>query len=167
MLNSNIVLVLESIEIKGGIGTKWAYQSRDLLFKISSRNNRTMCEICSKLTRKTPERCHWRRSGVFIVNFKQISHFVCYFICWLWTSKCRLGLLIFTKLTEVTDTFLKIITLKIFPIFTVNLFCNRGLFLRILRNFEKQLFYRNLRLCALLLDLNMFCLFCLLISIQE
>ena len=29
--------------------------------------------MCSKLTIKTPER-HWRRSGVFIVNFKHNSH---------------------------------------------------------------------------------------------
>ena len=39
-----------------------------------------MCEIYSKLImktpepRKTPERRQWRRSGVFIVNFEQISH---------------------------------------------------------------------------------------------
>ena len=32
------------------------------------------CEICSKLTIKTPERRHWRRFGVFIVNFEHISH---------------------------------------------------------------------------------------------
>ena len=31
-----------------------------------------MCKICSKLTIKTPERRHSRRSGVFIVNFEQI-----------------------------------------------------------------------------------------------
>ena len=37
-------------------------------------NNRAMCEICPKLTLKTPERRHWRRSGVFIFNFEQISH---------------------------------------------------------------------------------------------
>ena len=35
---------------------------------------RKMCEICSKLTIKTSERRHWRRSGVFIVNFEQILH---------------------------------------------------------------------------------------------
>ena len=33
-----------------------------------------MCEICSSLTIKIPERHHWRHSGVFIVNFEQISH---------------------------------------------------------------------------------------------
>ena len=36
-----------------------------------------MCEICSKLTIKTPERCHWRRSGVFIVICEHILHLPC------------------------------------------------------------------------------------------
>ena len=31
---------------------------------------RTRCDICSKSTIKTPERCQWCRSGVFIVKFK-------------------------------------------------------------------------------------------------
>ena len=30
-----------------------------------------MCEICSKLTIKTPERCQLHRSGVFVVHFEQ------------------------------------------------------------------------------------------------
>ena len=29
--------------------------------------------ICSKLTTKTPERCHWCRSSVFIVNAEHIK----------------------------------------------------------------------------------------------
>ena len=33
-----------------------------------------MCEICSKLTINTRERHQWSRSGIFIVNFEQISH---------------------------------------------------------------------------------------------
>ena len=32
--------------------------------------------MCSKLTIKTPERCHWCRSGVFIVKFEYIKHLV-------------------------------------------------------------------------------------------
>ena len=32
------------------------------------------CEICSKLTIKTPERHQRHCSGVFIVNFEHISH---------------------------------------------------------------------------------------------
>ena len=38
-----------------------------------------MCEICSKLTIKTPERRHWRRFGVFIINFEDISQLVLVF----------------------------------------------------------------------------------------
>ena len=36
------------------------------------------CEICSKLTIKTPEQ--WRRSGVFIVKFEHISHLLLVFL---------------------------------------------------------------------------------------
>ena len=50
------------------------------LFKVNNRNTRTRCEICSKLTINTPERRQWRRSGVFIVNFEHISHFVLVFL---------------------------------------------------------------------------------------
>ena len=44
------------------------------MFKVSNRNTRKRCEICSKLTIKPPKRCHWRRFGGFIVNFEHISH---------------------------------------------------------------------------------------------
>ena len=44
------------------------------MFKVSNRNTRIRCEICSKLTIKTPKRRYRGRSGVFIVNFKHISH---------------------------------------------------------------------------------------------
>ena len=57
------------------------------LFKVKNRNTRKRREICSKLTRKTPERHHLRRFGVFIVNFKKISHlFSMCFYCQLWTE---------------------------------------------------------------------------------
>ena len=46
------------------------------LLKVNNGNIRTRGEICSKLTMKTPDRRHWHRSGVFIVNFEHISHFV-------------------------------------------------------------------------------------------
>ena len=35
-----------------------------------------MWDICSKLTTKTPQRRHWQRSGIFIVNFEQILHII-------------------------------------------------------------------------------------------
>ena len=41
------------------------------LFKVNNDYIRTMCEVCLKLTRKTPEGRHkWRRSGAIIVNFE-------------------------------------------------------------------------------------------------
>ena len=48
--------------------------------KVNNRNTRTKCEICSKLTIKTPERRHWRPSGVLIVKFEHISHLVLVFL---------------------------------------------------------------------------------------
>ena len=44
------------------------------LFKVSNRNVKTMCEICSKLTRTTSLTC---RSCVFIINFEQIFDCSC------------------------------------------------------------------------------------------
>ena len=45
------------------------------MFKVNNENLRTMCENSSKLTIKIPERRHWRRSRVFIINFEQIFFF--------------------------------------------------------------------------------------------
>ena len=64
------------------------------LLKVNNKNTRTTCEICSKLLIKTPERLHWRRSGVFIVNFEQISHIVIWFLLF----KCRLSVIHLTAL---------------------------------------------------------------------
>ena len=50
------------------------------IFKDDNRNTRTKCEICSKLTIKTLARRHWHCSGVFIINFGYISHFVLVFL---------------------------------------------------------------------------------------
>ena len=41
-------------------------------FNVSNRSTKNRCEICSKLTTKTPEWRQWRRSGVFIVTFEHI-----------------------------------------------------------------------------------------------
>ena len=57
-----------------------AHQAGIHLLKVSNRNNRTRCEVCSKLTIETPERHLWLRSGVFIVNFKHISHLALVFM---------------------------------------------------------------------------------------
>ena len=42
------------------------------LLKINDANTRTMCEVYSKSTIKTPERCQLPHSSVFIANFEQI-----------------------------------------------------------------------------------------------
>ena len=49
------------------------YPAGIYLFKVNNRNTRTMCEICLKLTIKTTERHHWRRSVVFIVDSEQVN----------------------------------------------------------------------------------------------
>ena len=51
----------------------WFITTTLYLVKFNNRNTRKRCEICSKLTIKTPERRHWRRAGVFI-NFQHILH---------------------------------------------------------------------------------------------
>ena len=43
------------------------------------RNTRTLCQICWKLTVKTPRR-HWSCSHAFIVNFEQILYIVLVFL---------------------------------------------------------------------------------------
>ena len=45
------------------------------LFTINNNNTGKRCEICPKLTIKTPERRQWRCSGVLKVNFEYISRF--------------------------------------------------------------------------------------------
>ena len=56
------------------------------MFKVNNRNTITRCEICWKLTIKTPEWRQWRRSGVFIVNREHISRLVLVFP-WLTLSR--------------------------------------------------------------------------------
>ena len=55
-----------------------SYPADNYLFKISNVNVKTMCDYL-KLTLKTTEQRHWRRSGVFNVNCEQISHIVVVF----------------------------------------------------------------------------------------
>ena len=50
------------------------------MFKVNNRNTSTRYEIGSKLTIKIPERRHWCRSGVAIVNFEHMPHLVQVFL---------------------------------------------------------------------------------------
>ena len=58
-----------------------SYPASKYMFKVNSRNTEARCEICQKLTVKTPE----SRSVVFIVNFEHGSHLVlvCFFLLFL------------------------------------------------------------------------------------
>ena len=51
----------------------WNEPTGFYLFKVNNENIRNMYEIYSKLIRKTPEWCQWRRFGVFLVNFEQAN----------------------------------------------------------------------------------------------
>ena len=46
------------------------------MFKVNNGNTRAMCEICSKLIKKTPERCQQINVDI---NFEQISYIVLVF----------------------------------------------------------------------------------------
>ena len=50
------------------------------MFKVNNKNTRTRCEVCSKLTSKTPEQHHCHCSGVFIVNFEHTSQLALMFL---------------------------------------------------------------------------------------
>ena len=56
------------------------YPAGIYLLKINNKNSRTRCEICLKLTIKTPKRRQCRHSGVFMVNFEHISHLALVFL---------------------------------------------------------------------------------------
>ena len=56
------------------------FPAGNYVFKVNNRNTRTRCEICSKLTIKTPKQRLWRPSDVFIVNFEHISHLALVFL---------------------------------------------------------------------------------------
>ena len=60
-------------------------------FKVDNKNTTKRCEVCSKLTIKTPEKHHWHCSGIFIGNFELILHHFLVFLLLFWTSKCWLG----------------------------------------------------------------------------
>ena len=69
------------------------------MFKVNNRNTRTRCEICSKLTVKTPERRQWRRFVVFIVNIEHILHLVLVFL--LLTLKMQMSIGKYEKLISI------------------------------------------------------------------
>ena len=62
----NVVLNLFKVVIKGTMSPANIY-----LFKVNNRNTKRRCEICSKLTIKTPERLHF--FSVSVADFGQVN----------------------------------------------------------------------------------------------
>ena len=56
------------------INNQQQFPANIYLLKVNNIYTRRRCEIFSTSTIKTLEWCHWRCSGVFIVNFEHISH---------------------------------------------------------------------------------------------
>ena len=65
----------------------WVKPANIFLLKVNDRNTRKRCVIYSKLTMKTPERCHWCRSDVFIIKFEHISRPFLVFLLLTWNTK--------------------------------------------------------------------------------
>ena len=84
------------------------------LLKVSNRNTRTLCEICSMLTTNTPELRHWRHSGVLLLTLSRIQTLLWYFRCWIWTSRCRLGSVWITNIWSTKIPFSSIMYPKLF-----------------------------------------------------
>ena len=75
------------------------YSASIYLAKVNCGNTSIMCKICSKLTLKAPKQSH---SGVFIVNFQNISHIVLVFPLFTLNKQVPTGY----KLTNFSDKYL-------------------------------------------------------------
>ena len=84
---------------------KTIYPANIYLFKINNKNTRKTCEICSKLTTKTAEWRHWRRSGVFVINSEHISHLVLVLLLLTLKTLMLAGYIVFTRNKLIVKTF--------------------------------------------------------------
>ena len=66
------------------------FPADNYMFKVNNRNTTTRCE-----------RRHWRRSGIFIVNFQHISHLVLVFPLLTLSRSMPAGLLLFKSKRDV------------------------------------------------------------------
>ena len=61
------------------------------LLNVNTKSSKRRCEICSKLSIKTSDRCNWRCCGVFTVNFEHIPHLSLVFLLLNFNRKMFLG----------------------------------------------------------------------------
>ena len=66
----------ESEGVNEGVRFFECHPASNYQLKVSNRNTRTRCEICSKSTIKTQEQCLWHCCGVFIVNTLLLTYFI-------------------------------------------------------------------------------------------
>ena len=72
------------------------------LFKFNNRNITKRCEICSKLTIKTPKQRHWLLFGVFF-NFEHISNLFLVFLMLTFNKQMLAGFwFVLSKIKTVT-----------------------------------------------------------------
>ena len=74
------------------------------MIKVKKKTKRTDCGICSELIIKTPKRCLFRCSGVFIVSFEHILQLLLVFLSQLLTDECWLAPAVFTSIYTETVT---------------------------------------------------------------
>ena len=78
------------------------------LFKVDNGNSRALCEICSKLKKRHLNDVNDVVLVSLLLTLNRLLHFTplfwC-FHCWLWRSKCRLGIILKPLLLLWTGTF--------------------------------------------------------------
>ena len=81
---SHVWIKVKAILTNDHLTNSWVWIAMDFIhflqYQTTNGNGRTMRKIYSKLKIKTPVGSQWRRSGVFIVNFEQISYTVLVFL---------------------------------------------------------------------------------------
>ena len=75
------------------------------LFNITSGNTITMCEIPSKLTRKTSERNQVCRLMSLLLTLNEYHTMFWCFYCWQWTRMCRLGCYTFIMIYNIATLY--------------------------------------------------------------
>ena len=105
-----------SCKTQNSIFHQMSIPSKHLPVQNRNRNTRKSCELCSKVTMQTPEKCRWHFI-VFIVNFGNISHIVLVFLLLAFF----LSKLLFARLFDYTLSVAKYLFLQDYSIISYQL----------------------------------------------
>ena len=89
-------VILPAIENTNGLKN---YSSRYLLVQNKNGNNITICEIYSESTIKTQNNINDVLMVSLLWSLNRFQRLFWCFHCWLWTSKCQLGIYLFFSIT--------------------------------------------------------------------